>query len=102
VSPVIGGTTGKVVYVLDEPVLPSIGHYTIISRSSKAGLKVGDEITFIDNTTGAADNNAAPPVVAGTGVVVRATPYSTTVIILRQEQPTIRDGTPVRVTARAP
>jgi len=101
-TPVIGGITGKVLYVLDEPVLPSIGHYTIISPSSKAGLKVGDEITFIDNTTGPADNNRAPAVVAGSGVVVRATPYSTTVIILRQEQPTIRDGTPVRVTGRTP
>jgi LysM repeat protein len=102
VSPVVGGTTGRVLYLVDEPVLPSIGHYTIISPSSKAGLKVGDEITFIDNTTGPASDNRAPPVVAGRGVVVRATPYSTTVIILRQEQPTIRDGTPVRVTARTP
>lgn len=99
-SAVIGGTTGKVLYVLDEPVLPSIGHYTIISPSSKAGLRVGDEITFIDNTSGPADDNRAPPVVAGKGVVVRATQYSTTVIILSQEQPTIRDGTPVRVTGR--
>ena len=101
-SPLVGGTTGKVVYVVDEPVLPSIGHYTIISPSSRAGLKVGDEITFIDNTSGVADNNAAPPVVAGRGVVVRATQYSTSVIILGQEQPTIRDGTLVRVTARTP
>jgi hypothetical protein len=101
-SPLVGGTTGKVLYVVDEPVLPSIGHYIIISPSSRAGLKVGDEITFIDNTNGVADNNAAPPVVAGRGVVVRATQYSTTVIILRQEQPTIRDGTLVRVTARTP
>jgi LysM repeat protein len=99
-APVVGGTTGKVLYVLDEPVLPSIGHYTIISPSSKAGLKVGDQITFIDNTSGPADDNRAPPVVAGSGVVVRSTLYSTTVIILRQEQPTIRDGTPIRVTGR--
>ncbi len=102
VSPVVGGVTGKVLYVLDEPVLPSIGHYTIISPSSRAGLQVGDEITFIDNTTGTADNNKAPAVVAGSGVVVRTTPFSTTVIILRQEQPTIRDGTPVRVTGKTP
>ena len=101
-SPLVGGTTGKVLYVVDEPVLPSIGHYTIISPSSRAGLKVGDEITFIDNTNGVADDNRAPPVVSGRGVVVRATQYSTTVIILRQEQPTIRDGTLVRVTAKTP
>jgi LysM repeat protein len=103
VTPVVGGITGKVLYVQDEPVLPSIGHYTIISPSSKAGLRVGDEITFIDNTAGpTADNRSAPPVIAGSGVVVRASQYSTTVIILRQEQPTIRDGTPVRVTGKTP
>src|SRR5256714_2691766 len=33
-SPVVGGTRGKVVYVHNEPVLPSIGHYVIISPSS--------------------------------------------------------------------
>src|SRR5438270_742446 len=48
-SPVVGGTRGKVVYVHDEPVLPSIGHYVIISSSSKNGVQLGDEVTFIDN-----------------------------------------------------
>ncbi|MEO8909085.1 MAG: LysM peptidoglycan-binding domain-containing protein [Gemmatimonadaceae bacterium] len=102
ISPVAGGTTGKVVYVVDEPVLPSIGHYTIISLNSRNGVKVGDEITFIDNRSGTSDDKSAPPVVAGVGVVVRATQYASTVIILRQEQPTIRDGTPIRLTGKTP
>jgi hypothetical protein len=43
-------------------------------------------------------------VVAGVGQVVRVTPYAATVIIVRQDQPTIRDGMPVRVakTTTAP
>lgn len=101
-SPVVGGTRGEVLYVPDDPVLPSIGHYVIISSSSKNGLSLGDEITFIDNKTGTGDNDSAPPVVAAVGQVVRVTPYSATVIILRQEQPTIRDGMPVRVTGKMP
>jgi hypothetical protein len=99
-SPVVGGTRGNVIYVHNEPVLPSIGHYVIISSSSKNGLSMGDEVTFIDNTTGTGDN--APPVVAAVGQVVRVTPYSATVIITSQDQPTIRDGMPVRLTGKMP
>ena len=101
-SPVVGGTRGRVVYVHDEPVLPSIGHYVIISSSSKNGLGLGDEITFIDNRTGTGDNAGAPPVVAAVGQVVRVTPYSATVILTSQQQPTIRDGMPVRLTGKMP
>jgi hypothetical protein len=101
-TPLVGGTRGKVIYVHEEPVLPSIGHYVIISLSSKNGLKPGDEVTFIDNSTGSADPDPAPPVVAGVGQVVRVTPYASTVIIIRQIQPTIRDGMPVRQTGTIP
>jgi LysM repeat protein len=97
-SSVGGGTRGKVIYVHNEPVLPSIGHYVLISLSAKNGVKIGDEITFIDNSVGLENEIAAPPVVAGVGQVVRVTPYATTVLIVRQVQPTIRDGMTVRLT----
>ena len=101
-SPVSGGARGRVLYVHNEPVLPSIGHYVIISTNSSNGLTVGDEITFIDNKAGRSDDDAAPPVVAGIGQVVRVTPLSATAIITHQEQPTIRDGMPVRLTGKMP
>ncbi len=100
VSPVAGGTRGKVIYVHEEPVLPSIGHYVLISPNSKSDIQIGDEVAFIDNTTGREDQNAAPPVIAATGQVVRVTPYASTVIIIRQSQPTIRDGMQVRITGK--
>ncbi|HEY3134123.1 MAG TPA: LysM peptidoglycan-binding domain-containing protein [Gemmatimonadaceae bacterium] len=99
-SPVIGGARGKVVYVHDEPVLPSIGHYVIISPSARNGVQVGDEVTFIDNSTGRADESPAPPVTAAVAQVVRVTPFAATAIIIRQVQPTIRDGMPVRLTGK--
>jgi hypothetical protein len=101
-SPVSGGASGKVLYVHNEPVLPSIGHYVIISTNASNGLTVGDEVTFIDNKAGRSDSNAAPPVVAGVGQVVRVTPFSATAIVVHQEQPTIRDGMPVRLTGKMP
>ena len=99
---VSGGTRGKVLYVHDEPVLPSIGHYVLVSLSSKNGIKIGDEITFIDNSVGMDNETAAPPVVAGIGQVVRVTPFAASVIIVRQTQPTIRDGMLVRLTGTTP
>ena len=99
-SPVVGGARGKVVYVHDEPVLPSIGHYVIISQNAKNGVQIGDEITFIDNSTGREDENPAPPVIAAVAQVVRVTPYATTAIIIRQVQPTVRDGMPARLTGK--
>lgn len=101
-SPLAGGTRGKVIYVHGDPVLPSIGHYVIVSLNSKSGVKAGDEVTFIDNSTGREDENPAPPVVAAIGQVVRVTPFAATVILTRQNQPTIRDGMPVRQTATMP
>jgi LysM repeat protein len=97
-----GGMRGRVVYVHEEPVLPSIGHYVLISPNAKTGIHVGDEVTFIDNATGRQDATPAPAVTAAIGQVVRVTPYASTVIIVRQTQPTIRDGMPVRLTGTMP
>ncbi|HMI47489.1 MAG TPA: LysM peptidoglycan-binding domain-containing protein [Gemmatimonadaceae bacterium] len=101
-APVVGGPGGKVVYVHNEPVLPTIGYYVIISPNSKSGIKVGDEVSFIDNSTGPSDDGHAPPVVAGVAQVVRVTPFATTALIIRQIQPTIRDGMTVRLTGKMP
>jgi hypothetical protein len=41
-------------------------------------------------------------VIAGIGQVVRVTPFATTTLIVRQTQPTIREGMPVRLTGKMP
>jgi LysM repeat protein len=101
-SPVAAGIRGTVLYVHNEPVLPTIGYYVLISPNSRTGIQVGDEVSFIDNTTGPEQLNHAPPVIAGVAQVVRVTPFATTTIIIRQTQPTIRDGMPVRLTGKMP
>jgi LysM repeat protein len=101
-APVIGGAKGRVIYVHGDPVLPSIGHYVLVSLNAGSGVRVGDQISFLDITTGMADQNAAPPVVAGIGQVVRVTPFAATTLIVSQTQPTIREGMPVRLTGKMP
>ncbi len=99
-SPVGGGVRGKVLYVHGNPVLPSIGHYVVVSLNSR-NVNVGDQISFLDNTVGD-DDTPAPAVIAGIGQVVRVTPFAATTIIVRQLQPTIREGMPVRLTGKMP
>jgi LysM repeat protein len=101
-SPVAAGIRGTVLYIHNEPVLPTIGYYVIVSPNSRTGIQVGDEVSFIDNTTGPEQLNHAPPVIAGVAQVVRVTPFATTAIIIRQTQPTIRDGMPMRLTGKMP
>ena len=101
-SPVANGLSGSVIYVHDEPVLPSIGHYLVLSPSSKNDVHVGDQYVLYDNSTGRADETHAPSVTAGVVQVVRVTPYGSTAIITRQTQPTIREGMPARLAGRMP
>ena len=101
-NPIAGGTAGRVLYVHQHPVLPSIGHYVVMSPASGNGVKVGDEFSFIDGSTGRRDSGTAPPVSAGIAQVVRVTPFATTAIIISQTQPTIREGMAVRLTGKMP
>jgi hypothetical protein len=101
-NPIAGGSAGKVLYVHQHPVLPSIGHYVVISPNARSGIKVGDEFSFIDGSTGRRDTGSAPPVTAGVAQAVRVTPYATTAIIVSQTQPTIREGMAVRLTGKMP
>ena len=99
-TPIAGGSSGKVLYLHNQPVLPSIGHYVVISPGSRTGVQVGDEFTFIDSAIGRRDDAAAPPVNAGVAQVVRVTPFAATAIIISQTQPTIREGMTVRLTGK--
>ena len=101
-SPVVGGARATVIYVHDEPVLPSIGHYIMLSPTSKNDVHIGDQYVLYDNSTGRADESRAPTVTAGVVQVVRVTPYASTAIITRQVQPTIREGMPARLAGRMP
>jgi hypothetical protein len=97
-TPVVAGARGTVIYLDGDPILPSIGHYVLITPNAKSGIKIGDEVSFIDDLTGRNSDIEAPPVVAAIGQVVRVTRYAASVIIVRQVQPTIREGMAVRVT----
>ena len=76
----------------------------LFDMSSTDGMKIGDEIEiFRPRAEPKTDiGPAIPEVVIATGQVVRVTPYGATARVTSQQQPAIRVGESVRVTARMP
>jgi hypothetical protein len=94
------GPAERVVYVANEPVLPSLQNYVLLSAKSANGVRVGDQFTLIDDSVD--PKHPAPPVPAAIAEVVRVTPYAVTVIVVDHEQPRIYAGMLARLSARAP
>lgn len=102
--PVATSRNAKIKSIVRESVLPSLDYYVLFDLTSTDGMKVGDEIeVYRPRTEPKTDIGPAIPEVAiATGQVVRVTPYGATARITSQQQPAIRIGESVRVTARMP
>lgn len=94
------GPSEKVVYVLNDPVLPSLQSYVILTSKSANGVRVGDQFTLYDETVD--PKHPAPPVPGAVAEVVKVTPYAVTAIVVDHEQPRIYAGMSARLSARAP
>jgi len=96
-TPVANGGMAHVLWVHENPVLPSVQSYVVLSPEAGNGVKVGDQFTLMDATVD--ETHPAPPVPAAVAQVVRVTAYAVTAIVIGHEQPTIRAGMPARLTA---
>jgi len=86
-------------------VLPSLDYYIMFDLSARDGMKVGDEVqVYREREVPKGDDVAPvlPEVVIATGQVVKVTPYGATARITSLQQPAIKEGEHVRVTARMP
>ncbi len=96
-TPVTNGGTAHVLWVHENPVLPSVQSYVVLSAEPGSIVRVGDQFTLMDATVD--PTHPAPPVQAAVAQVVRVTPYAITAIVVDHDQPTIRAGMPARLTA---
>jgi hypothetical protein len=96
-TPVQNGGTAHVLWVHENPVLPSMQSYVVLSTESGSGVRVGDQFTLMDASVD--PTHPAPAVPAAVAQVVRVTPYALTAIVVDHDQPTIRAGMPARLTA---
>ena len=85
-------------------VLASLDYDVLFDLSSKDGMKIGDEVQIFRAREPAIQDErpAIPEVAIATAQVVRVTPYGSTARITSQQQPSIRVGESVRLTARMP
>ena len=97
--------TAKVRYIhRDRMVLPSLNYYVLFDLSVKDGLHIGDEIMLYRPRAEVKDDvgPAIPELAIARGQVVRVTQYGATARITGQEQPAVRVGESIRITARMP
>ena len=97
---VTAGPSEKVIYIANNPVLPSLQNYVVLSSKAGNGVRVGDWFTLIDDSVD--PQYPAPSVPAAVAEVVKVTPFGVTAILIDQDQPRIRKGMVARLTARVP
>jgi LysM repeat protein len=97
-TPVEGGGTAHVLWVHEDPVLPSLQTYVVLSPEAGTDVRVGDQFTLIDASVD--ETHPAPAVPAAVAHVVGVTPYAVTELVVDLDQPTIRAGMPESLTAR--
>ena len=105
IVPASTAQTAKVRYVhREKTVLPGINYYVLFDLSVKDGLRIGDEIQLFRPRRETTDDvgPAIPEVSIAQGQVVRVTPYGATARITSLEQPAIKVGESVRITAHMP
>jgi len=107
-APLMLGTEGKVVFVADSAVLPSVQGYVVIDVTAKDGAKIGDQYTlYVPRRSilvkGRGDQMATVPEErVALGQVVKVTDRGTTLILVDQQNPAVKVGTKARLTARMP
>ena len=99
IIPVAAGTNGRVEWVHNDPVLPSLQHYVVLSVP-RGRVQLGDRFTLIDQTRRGAADMRTPPEDAAVVQVVRVTPFGATAMIVAQRLPTIAEGMHARMTGR--
>lgn len=98
-----GAPVARVRWVVNEPMLPSVQAYVVIDASSRSAVRVGDEfLIFEPRRRGAEGEPTLPETPIGVAQVVRATPYGSTAIVIKHQQPAIRPGAHARVSAKTP
>lgn len=99
VEPVTAATqlAGKVRWIAQEPVLPTIGNYVVFDVPSSRGVNPGDRFEIYEPRRELRpDAPMRPETPIALVQVVRTTPFGTTAVVLGNEQPAIKAGQSVR------
>lgn len=102
-APIMNGKTGTVRWIASNPVVPTVQSYVVLDISRR-DVTPGDQIDLYyprqKPTEGR--NLALPEVWIGRAQILRVSPFGASAIIIKQEQPSIKEGTTARVAAKMP
>ena len=96
------GLTTHLVWLYNNPVLPTRGQYFVLAAGSKAGLTPGDQITLLRNRGLDEKGVALPDEEIAVAQITRVTPWGASAIVVNQNQVGINIGMQARVTAKMP
>jgi hypothetical protein len=100
-TPVGEGLTTDIVWVRDNPLLPTIQQYVVLGASGRDGVRLGDRFTFLRGYL-RIDGTWIPEEEMAVAQVIRVTDRAVTAILVDQTHAGIREGTIARLTARLP
>ncbi len=96
------GLQTRVLWVENNQVLPTIGHYVVLDASARQGLRIGDQVTLYRARERLPESTITlPEADIAIATVVRVNSFGATALVLRQDQPAIEAGVPARVTGHA-
>jgi hypothetical protein len=100
---VAGGSWASVVWVQNDPVLPSLHDYLVL-QGGGTEVQMGDQFTLLREGMEATNGTPGPddPETIAVAQVVKVSPGGVTVMVIDQAQPGIRKGMLARLTARMP
>ncbi|MEO8335692.1 MAG: LysM peptidoglycan-binding domain-containing protein [bacterium] len=103
-TPFRDSRTATVKAIHRDAVLPAMNYEVLFNLGVRDGMKIGDEIQIYRAREKEIQDErpAIPEVPIASGQVIRVTTYGTTARITYQEQPAIRVGESVRLSARMP
>ena len=96
------GVRTSVLWILGEPVLPSLQSYVVVAGGSASGVRVGDQITFFRERSTTRDGVTLPESDIAVAQIIRVTAQATTALVIDQSFGDIGEGTPARVSAKMP
>lgn len=102
-APIVNGKTGTVRWISSNPVVPTIQSFLILDISRR-DVTPGDQIDLYSPRQKPVEGRdlALPEVWIGRAQILRVTPFGASAVVIKQEQPTIQEGTAARVAAKMP
>ena len=101
-TPVEGGAESRIAYVIGEPDLASLQHYVVVRVGARDGVRMGDAFQIYRERKRGELGDRLPEETIAEATAVRVDDRSSTLIIVGQKHPAIREGARTRVTARMP